>query len=133
MDQDVKRHDLMTVIARQWAVPSREAAQDLAVFEPGQVLKLRYEDFVQDPVSYMERICSHCRVEMTTTMVKAANEWVKSDRQEKWRRFDPRDLARILPEIEDEMQRHGYDIPPEIARFRDTKSSMNSAISEPAR
>jgi hypothetical protein len=49
-------------------------------------------------------------------MMQAANEWVKSDRQEKWRRFDPRDLARILPELEDEMQRHGYEIPPEIAQ-----------------
>ncbi len=49
-------------------------------------------------------------------MVQAANEWVKSDRQDKWRRFDPGDLARILPEIEDEMQRHGYEIPPEIAQ-----------------
>lgn len=133
MDQDVKGHDLMTVIARQWAVPSRKAAQDLALFEPGRVLKLRYEDFVQDPLSHMERICAHCGLEMTATMGKAANEWVKSDRQEKWRRFDPRDLARILPEIEEEMQRHGYEIPPEIARFRDTKSSMNNVITEAVR
>jgi hypothetical protein len=64
----------------------------------------------------MERICAHCGLEMTTKMMQAANEWVKSDRQEKWRRFDPRDLARILPELEDEMQRHGYEIPPEIAQ-----------------
>jgi hypothetical protein len=52
---------------------------------------------------------------MTNDMMRAAKEWVKPDRQLKWQRFDPHDLARILPEIEGEMQRHGYTIPPEVA------------------
>jgi len=118
IEQDLKTHDLLTVIARQWSVCSRKAEKDMALFEPGRILRLRYEDFVEDPISDMERICDHCGLEMADDMVRAANEWVKSDRQEKWRRFDPRDLARILPEIEDEMQRHGYQIPPEIAQAR---------------
>jgi hypothetical protein len=116
MDQDLKTHDLLTVIARQWSVCSRQAEKDLALFGNGQVLRLRYEDFVEDPISDLERICAHCGLQMTDDMVRAANEWVKSDRQLKWRRFDPRDLARILPEISDEMQRHGYEIPMEIAQ-----------------
>lgn len=115
IEQDLKTHDLLTVIARQWSVCSRKAEQDLAAFEPGQVLRLKYEDFVEDPITDLERICAHCRLEMTGEMVKAAKEWVKPDRQLKWQRFDPRDLARILPEIEDEMQRHGYEVPEEIA------------------
>jgi len=116
MEQDLQTHDLLTVIARQWAVCSRKAEQDLALFGDGQVLRLRYEDFVDNPISDLERICAHCGLEMTNDMVKASNEWVKSDRQLKWRRFDPRDLARILPEIDDEMQRHGYEVPIEIAQ-----------------
>ncbi|HLF28447.1 MAG TPA: sulfotransferase [Anaerolineae bacterium] len=116
MDQDLKTHDLLTVIARQWSVCSSQAEQALARFDTGQVLRLRYEDFVADPISDLERICAHCGLAMTPDMVKAANEWVKPDRQLKWQRFDPRDLARILPEISDEMQRHGYEVPPEIAQ-----------------
>lgn len=116
IDQDLKTHDLLTVIARQWAVCSRKAERDLAMFDKGQVLRLRYEDFVEDPISDLERICAHCGLEMTDEMVRAAKEWVKSDRQHKWRRFDPRDLARILPELTDEMQRHGYEVPTEIAQ-----------------
>lgn len=116
IEQDLKTQDLLTVIARQWSVCSRKAEKDLACFEDGRVLRLRYEDFVEDPVSDLERICAHCELEMTDDMVRAANEWVKSDRQHKWRRFDPQDLARILPEIEDEMQRHGYEVPKEIAQ-----------------
>jgi len=133
IEQDLKTHDLLTVIARQWSVCSRKAEKDLALFEHGRVLRLRYEDFVEDPISDMERICAHCGLEMTTRMVTAANEWVKSDRQDKWRRFEPRDLARILPEISDEMERHGYETPPEIARFRSTKPSMTNIITAPAR
>jgi hypothetical protein len=116
MEQDLKMHDLLTVIARQWAVCSRKAEKDLALFDDGQVLRLRYEDFVTDPISDLERICAHCGLQMTNDMVRAAKEWVEPDRQLKWQRFDPRDLARILPEIDDEMQRHGYEVPPEIAQ-----------------
>jgi hypothetical protein len=119
MDQDLKKHDLLTVIARQWSFSSRKAENDLAAFEPSQVLRLRYEDFVEDPVSELERICAHCGLEMTDGIVNAANESVRSDRQAKWRRFDPQDLARIVPEIEEEMQRHGYELPPEVAQARD--------------
>lgn len=116
MDQDLKTEDLLTVIARQWSICSRKAEKDMARFADGRILRLKYEDFVEDPVSDMERIFAHCGLEMTDDVVTAAKERVKSDRQHKWRRFDPRDLARILPEIEGEMQRHGYEIPPEIAQ-----------------
>lgn len=115
IQEDQKTHDLLTVIARQWSVCSRQAEKALAGFGNGQVLRLRYDDFVENPLADVDRICTHCGVEMTKDMVRAANELVKSDRQLKWLRFDPDDLARILPEIEDEMRRHGYELPPEIA------------------
>ena len=114
--EDLKTQDQLTVIARQWAICSKKAEEDLALFDNGQVLRLRYEDFVEDPISDLERICSHCGIEMTNHIVSAANEWVKPDRQLKWHRFDPRNLARILPELSGEMQRHGYEIPTEIAQ-----------------
>ena len=118
IEQDLKKHDLLTVIARQWSVCSRKAEKDLALFGNGRVLRLKYEEF-WSPISNVARICAHCGLVMTTQMAKAAKEQVKSDRQDKWRRFDPIVLARILPEIEDEMQRHGYEIPEEIARASD--------------
>jgi len=113
---DQKKHDLLTVIARQWSVCSGKAEKAMALFEKDQILRLRYEDFVNNPISDLERICKHCGFEMTKDMVKASNSLVKSDRQHKWHRFDPYDLARILPEIEEEMKRHAYEIPIEIAQ-----------------
>jgi len=116
LDEDLKKLGMLTVISKQWAIGSKKAENDFAAFEPGQVLRLRYEDFVEDPIRDLERICDHCGYEMTHDMVKAAKESVRSDRNLKWQRFDPKDLARILPEIEEEMRRHGYEIPDEVAQ-----------------
>ena len=116
IQEDLKTEDLMTVIARQWARASSKAERDLALFEDGQVLRLKYEDFVQDPVSEMARICAHCSLQMTDDMAKTVKETVKTDRKLKWQRFEPQVLARIIPELYEEMERHGYEVPAEIAQ-----------------
>lgn len=116
IEEDMGVEDLMVVIARQWSRASRKAEKDLALFKDGQVLRLRYEDFVQDPISDMERICAHCGLRMTDDMVKTVKEIVKTDRILKWQRFEPQILARIIPELYEEMQRHSYEIPTELAQ-----------------
>jgi hypothetical protein len=116
IQEDLKTEDLMTVIARQWSHASSKAERDLALFEDGQVLRLKYEDFVQDPLSEMARICAHCGLQMTDDMAKTVGEMVKTDRKLKWQRFEPQVLARIIPELYEEMERHGYEIPAEIAQ-----------------
>jgi len=129
--EDLKKEKMLTIIARQWAVCSKQAEEALARFGKDRLLRLRYEDFVEHPIPYLEQICAYCGLNMTDSIVKAANELVKSDRQNKWQRFSPAELARIIPEIEDEMERHGYEIPAEIARslknYRDTDDKMPEA------
>jgi hypothetical protein len=112
--EDLQHVDLMTVIARQWAICSRIAERDLETFEPGRVFRLRYEDFVVDAVPYLEKICRHCGIEPTPEMYRMAREVVDPTRQEKWKRFDPERLRPLLPELESEMKRHGYAIPEEL-------------------
>lgn len=116
IQEDLKTEDLMVVIARQWSRSSAKAEQDLALFEDGQVLRLRYEDFVEDPIFDMERICAHCGLHMTEDMAKTVKETVKTDRRLKWQRFETHILARIIPELSVEMERNGYEIPAEIAQ-----------------
>ena len=114
--EDLKTHDLLTVIARQWSECSRRAEEALAQFGEGEVLRLRYEDFVTNPLEHTERLCDHCGLDMTSEIEQVAHASVRTDRLVKWQRFDASDLARILPEIEEEMRRHGYDVPSEVAR-----------------
>jgi hypothetical protein len=116
IEADLRSVDMLTVISRQWALPSSKAEKDLAEFDQGQVLRLRYEDFVEDPIAHLKRVCDHCGLQLTEEMVKAASDSVKSDRQQKWHRLDPLDLARILPELGEEMARHGYEVPEKIAQ-----------------
>jgi hypothetical protein len=117
IQQDLKGEDMLTVIARQWARATSKAEQDLALFDEGQVFRLRYEDFVENPVDYLQRICVHCDVEMTDEMVDYVRTTVRTDRQDKWQRFDAKQLATIIPELSNEMIRNGYEVPDEIARL----------------
>jgi len=117
IQQDLKGEDMLTVIARQWARATSKAEQDLALFDEGQVFRLRYEDFVENPVDYLQRICVHCDVEMTDEMVDYVRTTVRTDRQDKWHRFDAKQLATIIPELSNEMIRNGYEVPDEIARL----------------
>jgi hypothetical protein len=111
IQDDLGTGDLLRVIARQWARASAKAEEDLSRFDDGRVLRLRYEDFVADPVSHMERVFAHCGLAMSPALATLAKQTVKADRNLKWMRFDPGDLARIIPELSSEMQRHGYQVP----------------------
>jgi hypothetical protein len=112
--QDRKELDMLTVIARQWARASAKAEKDLAQFAPGQVLRLRYEDFVDDPMPWLKKICEHCGLELTAELARQVREMVKTDRKLKWQRFEPGELARIMPELQSEMERVGYSVPEEL-------------------
>ncbi len=114
IQEDLKHLDHLTVMARQWAIGSRKAEEGLARIPSGSLLRLRYEDLVANPLRELERICDHCGIEMTDEIVEAGSA-IDRDRMEKWRRFDPATLAAILPEVSDEMRRHGYSVPPEVA------------------
>ncbi len=123
---DLQENDILKIIARQWSIPSRKSAHDMESFPDSQILKLKYEQFVDDPISHLENICAHCSLEMDNRMVEATRAMVKSDRKFKWQRFDPETLAQILPEIKEEMGRHGYEIPEEILKpgvFRQGKET----------
>jgi hypothetical protein len=111
IQSDLKQDGLMKVIARQWSRATSKAERDLTDFEDGRVLKLRYEDFVQDPLGHLERICAHCELPMTPEMVDYVKGEVKTDRNQKWQRFDTDQLATLVPELRDEMKRNNYPVP----------------------
>ncbi len=111
IDQDLKEHDKLTVIARQWARGNRRAREDLAQLGEGRVLTCRYEDLMQDTETTLRRIYDHCGLVCSDDILRAAKEMVDPTRQEKWLRFDPEQLQAILPEVEEEMRVYGYEVP----------------------
>jgi hypothetical protein len=114
IDQDLKDHGMLRVIARQWARCNRKAREDLARLGNGRVFSFRYEDLIQDPPTVVRRIYEHCGLECGDAVVRATREMIDPGRQEKWLRLDRQELRAIIPEIESEMAFYGYEVPPSL-------------------
>lgn len=112
--EDLAAMSVEEVIARQWAAASRQAEADLADMDPSLTLRIRYEDFVADPVNQFERILHHFDLSMTAELAAHVGRQTDPTRHDKWRRLDPGVLARCWPLIAGEMERHGYEKPPGI-------------------
>ncbi|TGQ68273.1 sulfotransferase [Mesorhizobium sp. M00.F.Ca.ET.186.01.1.1] len=111
IDRDLKEHEKLTVIARQWARGNRKAREDLARLGNGRVLSFRYEDLIQDPELVLRRIYEHCGLNCTDDIARRAKEMIDPGRQQKWVRLDRKDLTAVIPEIRDEMEFYRYEIP----------------------
>jgi sulfotransferase family protein len=111
MDRDLKERGSLPTIARQWARCNRKAREDLAKLGDGRVLTFKYEDLTRDPASVLRRMYEHCGLSCDDSILNAARQVIDPGRQEKWRSLDQEQLRAIIPEIRDEMERYGYEIP----------------------
>jgi hypothetical protein len=111
IDEDVKEHGMLRVIARQWARGNQRAREDIARLGNGRVLWFRYEDLIQDPRSMLKRIYDHCGLACNDNILRAAKNMVDPGRQEKWRSLNLEELRAIVSELQDEMAFYGYEIP----------------------
>lgn len=114
--EDRTRMSVEQIIAKQWVACSMQAEEDLAGIDPDLVLRLRYEDFVEQPVKHFDRMMQHFDLDFPVELADLIRERVDPNRREKWKRLDPRVIAECLPILEPEMQRHGYTVPEELRR-----------------
>jgi hypothetical protein len=111
LDEDLRRHGKLRIIARQWARCNRKAREDLSRLGADRVLTFRYEDLMEETEGVLRRIYAHCGLACDDGIVRAARQMVDPGRQQKWRRLDPGDLRAIVSEIEEEMAVYGYEVP----------------------
>lgn len=111
---DLRRLTVEQVIANQWVACSQRADADLAAINPELVMRIRYEDFVADPVLQFERICEHFGLSMPCELKQFVGKRADPNRQQKWRRLDPKVLQVCLPILKDEMARHSYCVPEDL-------------------
>ena len=111
IDQDLREHGKLKVIARQWAICNRKARDDLAKLGTDRVFSFRYEDLMESPDTWFRRIYDHCGLGYDVDMLRTAKEMVDPGRQEKWLRLDRQQLNTIVPEIQEEMEFYGYELP----------------------
>jgi hypothetical protein len=113
--EDREKFSRMQMIAKQWEACAQAADLALARIDPLLVHRIRYEDFVANPVEEFDRILAHFELSMTPELKQKLSSWVDAGRQQKWRRLDPAVIAECLPILKDEMQKQGYAIPEEFA------------------
>lgn len=117
---DLKRFSVEEIISKQWIACARQADADFAEVDPALVLRVRYEDFVADPVAGFERICDHFDLPLPDHLAAYVRDSVDPSRQEKWRRLEPKVIERCLPILREEMVRQGYEIPEEYGELAES-------------
>jgi len=96
MDELLAAHKLVEVCAHQWARCVSRAEADLAAIPSDRVLRLRYEEFVADPRSGLERILAFLGVEAAADDVARAVQPVNQGSLGKAARsLDPAELAAV--------------------------------------
>ncbi len=115
IQKDRKKLTTEEIIAKQWVYSSRQADKDFAKFDECIILRIRYEDFVNSPVDGFASILHQVGYRMTKKIAEEIPKFVDPNRQHKWQRLNSKILRRCLPILRNEMIRHGYNIPSEIA------------------
>lgn len=121
-NEDRAHNTRFQMIARQWVACAQAADRELAKIDPALVHRIRYEDFVANPVQEFDRILAHFELSMTPELKTKLSSWVDAGRQQKWKRLDPTVLAECLPILRDEMIKQGYEIPAEVAELAATSA-----------
>lgn len=108
---DLKILTTEEINAKQWAYCSMQAEEDICKLDKDIVMRIKYEDFVADPVAKFEKILKFFNLNMPEGMSTSISKSVDPGRQQKWQSLDKKILNDCLPYLRDEIKRHGYNIP----------------------
>jgi len=109
MDHQLRDRALSEVCALQWKKCVVNAERDFAQITPGRVCRVQYETFVTNPVQELGRIADFLGLCTSHNFQKHTID-VKVNNIGKWRNdLNQSDLDKILPLIQDELIKYGYD------------------------
>lgn len=111
---DVGRMPIEQIIAKQWVACSRQADEHIARLPEGTVMRVKYEDVVDNPVETFTRVLEHVGLDMREEIAKQIESFVEKGKGKKWKRIDPEALRGCLPILRPEMERMGYEVPTEV-------------------
>ncbi|MGP1309971.1 MAG: sulfotransferase family protein [Phycisphaerales bacterium] len=111
--EDRARMSVEELIAKQWVEGARWCERDLKDLPQERVLRVRYEDFVSEPVEKFGEILRFFGEEFPEETREFVRRTVDPHRQTKWKRMDAATIRRILPIVREEMLAHGYSVPDE--------------------
>lgn len=103
--------DPWELCARNWVEELEVMEAGLAQVAPDQVLRLTYEDLIEDPVPQLERIARFGGLEPTPEWRRRVGALSFPDRNERWRTsLDEEALSSVLRAQEPTLKEYGYEI-----------------------
>lgn len=105
----LQNHSLDEACALQWAACVDSAEQALSLIPSERVLRVKYEDFVKNPVEQFSRVASFVGREINAEFEKKLVSSVSSSSVGKGRsQLADSDIARLTPLIQNTLTRYGY-------------------------
>jgi len=109
MQELLETHSLHEVCAVQWQHCVSKSDEALSTLPKSDVIRIKYEDFVQSPTSELKKIMVFIGVEASDVEINRAVEGVTSDSIGKGRSFLSDDeVQRIECLVGEELKRYGY-------------------------
>lgn len=111
MQEDLKRMELIEVIAKQWVASVETARQDLAQLDPGQWLECSYEELVADPHKHIGRFLDFFDLGMTPALEEHLNGQIRRDSIGSYKqRLTQQQIDKITPIMRPTLEKLGYTI-----------------------
>jgi hypothetical protein len=111
LDRLVQERSLIEVCGLQWKACVQAADASFNRLPGGQGITVRYEDLVGDPLSVVGDICDRVGLSFVRECRDYVQREVHQRHVDKWRReLSDQDLRRLMPHIEKELIRRGYEI-----------------------
>lgn len=109
MQEMLRSRSLAEVCAMQWVRCVEKSEHDLGQLISSRVHRIKYEDFVTNPVIELQRLVVFLNYHTSEERFQQLVRWVNSQNVGKWKKtIDQKKLNRIEPIIKETLKRHGY-------------------------
>ncbi len=106
----LRKDGLVAACAHQWARCVSLASAALDSLPQDRVVRIRYEEFVREPLDGLERIAALLDQPLPRQAMDAAARFVSPASVGKWRTdLDAEALASVMPHLRSTLIAHGYD------------------------
>lgn len=103
-------YSLPEVCALQWKACVENSERDFASIDSTNIFRLRYEDFVKEPVKEFKRVAKFINKQVPESVVDHLNKSIKQSSVGKGRAaLGEISVAKIKPLIADTLQKYGYE------------------------
>jgi hypothetical protein len=109
MDEELAKRSLIEVCALQWKSCVDRSDAHLEAVPPDRVVSLSYEDFIEEPVDELARVCDRLGVDVRSGSLQDKVSGVTKVNVGKWKsELSASDVSRVEELLAGTLRRHGY-------------------------